>query len=99
MMFSFYCFRKYMLLIILINRKKFRSRVQDLNCTTFGLYNHWILAQNLDISQYVLNYLVQKLFIYWKLIFSFFISKKYLVQANFRKKVVHNINLFLISKL
>ena len=76
MMFSFYCFRKYMLLIILINLKKFRSRVQDLNCTTFGLCNNLIFAQNLDISS-VCTYIVQKRFIYLKIILSFLMSEKY----------------------
>ena len=76
MMFSFYCFREYMLLIILINRKKFRSRVQDLNCTTFGSsLNIWIFYQ------YVLS--IETFHLLKANIIFLYVEK---IQANFRKK-------------
>ena len=89
MMFSFYCFREYMLLIILINRKKFRSRVQDLNCTIIGSsLNIWIFYQ------YVLS--IETFHLLKANIIFLYVEK---IQANFRKNVVHSIHLFLILKL
>ena len=83
-----------MLLIILINRKKFRSRVQDLNCTTFGLYN---IGSSLNIwifYQYVLS--IETFHLLKANIIFLYVEK---IQANFRKNVVHSIHLFLILKL